>query len=194
MSKRKTVFLPGHYYHVFNRGTNRMDIFRNAENYDYLLRLIKKNVAVYDITMVAYCLMPNHYHFLLRQKTRFSISNCIQSIFNAYTKAFNKMTRRTGTLFESRFKSVSVDSKKYLMYLCRYIHRNPIDGRHPLVEKIEDWLYSNYPDWIGLRQGTLIDRKLIAGLFKSPSNYIKFISETPSPGLLDRLDKYLFDD
>ena len=89
--------------------------------------------------------MPNHYHFLLRQTGDYSVSEFMQSIFNAYTKAFNKMYKRTGTLFEGPFKAIEVLKEDHLLHLCRYIHRNPLEAG--LVKNISDWPYSNYTEW-----------------------------------------------
>ena len=136
MGRRKTTFLPGHYYHVYNRGVNREAIFRNRENYLFLLRRLKECADKFCITLIAYCLMPNHYHFLLRQDGEASISDFVQAIFNSYTKAFNKMYTRSGTLFEGAFKSILVDSDEYLVHLCRYIHRNPIDTNVPRIRQM----------------------------------------------------------
>ena len=127
MGRRKTLFLLGHFYHVYNRGVNKKNIFRCRENYLFLLRRLKECAAKFHITLIAYCLMPNHYHFLLRQDTDVSISDFIQAVYNSYAKAFNRMYNRSGTLFEGPFKSILVDSDEYLAHLCRYIHRNPID-------------------------------------------------------------------
>lgn len=83
MAKRKTVFLPGHYYHVYNRGANRQPIFREEANYLLLLRRMKQYLAQYEITLLVYCLLPNHYHFLLRQESERSVSDLMQAIFNS---------------------------------------------------------------------------------------------------------------
>jgi len=98
------------YYHVYNRGTNKGTLFYNNENYLYCLKLIEKYRSKYDITIVAYCLMPNHYHFVLRQNENGSISRFLQTTFNAYSQAINKELQRSGTLFESRAKGILIDS------------------------------------------------------------------------------------
>ena len=148
----------------------------------------------YCISVIAYCLMPNHYHFLLRQDSEISISKCIQAIFNSYTKAFNCMFSRSGTLFEGRFKSVHVDSDEYLIHLCRYIHRNPIDTRQPLVKQISAWKYSNYLEWIGRRKGELIDNDFIKIYFPNREKYQEFILDyIPSKTFSKKLERYSLD-
>ena len=138
--------------------------------------------------------MPNHYHFLLSQEADYSISQFIQAIFNSYAKAFNKMYNRTGTLFEGTFKSIHVHSSEYLVHLCRYVHRNPIETKIPLVDELEQWEFSNYPEWIDVRNGTMVDRKFITDLFKDGKSYRKFVEEyeTP-PDLQKKLLKYLLE-
>ncbi|HEV8537766.1 MAG TPA: transposase, partial [Bacteroidota bacterium] len=111
MARRKIVFAQDQYYHIYNRGCNREDIFRTPENYLYLLRLLGECRDNCPVAIIAYCLMPNHYHFLLRQESDTPLSILIQAIFNAYTKAFNKRYRRSGTLFEGPFEAIHVDKE-----------------------------------------------------------------------------------
>ena len=144
------------------------------------------------MAVIAYCLMPNHYHFLLRQETEILLSKFMQVLFNAYVQALNVQQGRTGTLFEGRFKHKCVDEWEYLMILCRYIHRNPVEGG--LVAKPEDWQYSNYREWVGLRNGTLVDRDFVKDHFSSTEEYAKFVNdfedEKKSYG---KIRKYMFD-
>lgn len=170
---RKVKFIQGHYYHIYNRGVGRQPIFRIQDNYRFLLHRIKEHASRLSITMVAYCLMPNHYHLLVRQDGSHAVSLLIQMVFNSYSKAFNKMFNRTGTLFEGRFKAIHVDRETYLLHLCRYIHSNPVkDG---LVRRPEDWPYSNYLEWIGARNGTLVDRQFVQAYFPQPEAYRRFV-------------------
>ena len=191
MPRRKTIFTAGQYYHVYNRGVNGELIFREEDNYFYLLKLVTTALEKYSVSLIVYCLMPNHYHFLLRQDGDEPISTFMQLIFNAYTKAFNKRYDRSGTLFEDRFKSVHVDSEAYLIYLCSYIHRNPIDTNPPLVTKIEDWLFSNYPEWIGFRNGKLVDRSFIERIAAEGIDYPNFVLEAVPVKIRQRMDKYI---
>jgi len=176
---RKVRFIQGHYYHIYNRGVNHQLIFRTEENYIFLLRRVKKYATRFSISVIAYCLMPNHYHFLLRQDGEHSISAFMQAVFNSYTKAFNKMFNRTGTLFEGPFRAVLVDRNEYLIHLCRYIHRNPMDAG--LVEHPAQWPFSNYLEWVGQRKGVLVDRELVQEWFPSPEDYEQFVMEYEPP-------------
>jgi len=174
--KRRTQFHPGNYYHIYNRGANRQNIFREADNYHFLLKRIGRAVNEMAVSIIAYCLMPNHYHFLLRQNSDDSISDMIQGIFNSYSKAFNKKYNRSGTLFEGPFQSIHVDKENYLIYLCRYIHRNPMEAG--LVSQPERWPYSNYLEWIEARAGKLVDPDFVRSYFKTPDEYIDFVQDT----------------
>ena len=179
MARRRVEFVQGEYYHIYNRGCNRELIFRSHENYRFLLRRVKHYLPEYQISVIAYCLMPNHYHFLLRQDGTQPISTLIQAIFNSYTKAFNKMHGRSGTLFEGPFQAVHIAEERYLVHLCRYIHRNPLDAG--LVAHPADWLYSNYLEWVERRSGTLVDREFVRSRFPTPEAYEQFVMEYTPP-------------
>jgi REP element-mobilizing transposase RayT len=116
----------------------------------------------YKVDMLAYCLMPNHYHFLLKQLSTASLSQFIASVFNPYIQVINRQAGRRGPLFAGRFKDVLVDRDEYLIHLCRYIHLNPVEAG--LVEHPEEWPFTNYLEWIGEREGTLQDREFINGI------------------------------
>jgi REP element-mobilizing transposase RayT len=173
MPRRENKFTTGHYYHIYNRGANRERIFFNTGNYRYFLKLLKKHGRKYQIAIIAYCLMPNHYHFLLRQDGETLISHFIGVLFNAYTQALNRQTGRSGALFEGRFKDIHVDNDAYLLHLCRYIHGNPVKAG--LVLAPEEWIYSNYLEWIGERPGTLVDYDFVNDFFPNREEYKAFV-------------------
>lgn len=190
MVKRNIEFIKGEYYHIYNRGCNKEDIFYKSTNYSYLMGLMEKRLEPFQASTIAFCLMPNHYHFLLRQDSDISISNFIQSVFNSYTKAFNKMFGRSGTLFEGPYKAIHIDNHNYLIHLCRYIHLNPLDAR--LVDFLQNWKYSNYLEWIGQRKSLLIDLEFVKNNFGNPEEYIKFVSDyIPTKTLNNDLEKYI---
>lgn len=183
MPKRKVNFTQGGYYHIYNRGAARQSIFREEKHYIYLLRLLKKVTAECLVTVVAYCLLPNHYHWLLRQDGEISAGKVPARVFGSYSQAFNKDCQRTGTLFEGPYKAIAVDNDAYLLHLCRYIHLNPV--RHGLAAAPQDWPYSNYPEWLGQRPGTLVDKRFVQNYFDSPGAYQAFTGDTlRQPGKL----------
>ncbi|PWH16272.1 MAG: transposase [Anaerolineae bacterium] len=192
MPYRGDVFTQGQYYHIYNRGAGKAKIFFNEGNYLYLLRLMREHALKYGAAVIAYCLMPNHYHLLLRQETEEPLSKFMQALFNAYVQALNIQQGRTGTLFEGRFKHKRVDTWEYLIILCRYIHRNPVKAG--LVKKPEDWAYSNYREWIGLRNGALVDRIFVQDHFSSADEYVKFVNDVEDEEKsYGKISKYLFD-
>jgi len=191
MARRKTIFRPNNYYHIYNRGAHKSIIFRNDADYVFLLKHVKKEMGKYGITVIAYCLMDNHYHFLLRQDGDIEISKFMQAVFNIYTKAFNSKYNLSGTLFEGPYKSIRVDKNAYLLQLCRYIHRNPLEAG--LVVKPEQWHYSNYAEFIGKRNGTLVDNEFMKTNFGSPEEYEDFVfNYIPPEKTQKELRHYLF--
>ena len=125
--------------------------------------------------MIAYCLMPNHYHFLVRQNSETRAGLLPQRAFNSYTKAYNVRYEHSGTLFERRYQAKAVQSYSHLLHLCRYIHANPVkDG---LVTAPEDWPYSNYMEWIGKRESSLFEREFVLKHFPTSQTYIAFVED-----------------
>jgi putative transposase len=192
MARRRIVFSSNAYYHIYNRGAHQSDIFRNDADYVFLLKKLKELTAGYNISVIAYCLMSNHYHFLLRQDGEIEISSFMQALFNSYSKAFNTKYQHSGTLFEGPYKAIAVDTGPYLLHLCRYIHRNPLEAS--MVVKPEQWHYSNYLEFIGLRQGTLVDTEFVQVNFGAPETYRAFVMEYVPPEKVQKeLRHYLLD-
>ncbi len=175
MPARKLKFTQGAYYHIFNRGANRMPIFRKAENYEYVLRLIKKYREKYNIAVIAYSLMPNHYHLFVRQDGEHPAGQLAQQVFNSYSKAYNNAYDHSGTLFETRFKAILVESDPYLHHLCRYIHGNAVVAG--IATSPELWPYTNYLEWIGARNGTLFERTFIDAHFQTIERYQTYLND-----------------
>jgi putative transposase len=163
----------GEYYHLYNRGARQLSIFREDSNYHFVLRKVHYYATDLNLSVIAYCLMPNHYHFLVRQNAEKPAGLLPQLVFNSYTKAYNKRYDHHGTLFERRYKAKRIARANYLIHLCRYIHANPVkDG---LVAEPQDWSYSNYREWTNLRQGTLVDRDFIHENFPTTTAYRDFV-------------------
>jgi REP element-mobilizing transposase RayT len=175
MAKRYVKFFKGRCYHIYNRGCNKDKIFFEENNYLYLLSKVKLYSSELSITVAAYCLMPNHYHFLLQQESDKPVNDFVKLVFNCYTKAINKRYTRSGTLFEGAFKAIYIEDGDYIKELCKYIHRNPLDCG--LVKNLEDWKYSNYLEWIGKRNGSLFNRDFMNKYFISEEHYKKFVLE-----------------
>lgn len=189
MPYRQDAFAPDQIYHIYNRGVDGMRIFARSENYVYLLRKVKRLVGDVHIRVLAYCLRPNHYHFVLRQEDQVPISTFIQRLFQSYTQAFNKEQGRRGPLCEGRFRHVHVDRDEYVVHLCRYVHLNPVAVG--LVAQPSDWPYSNYLEWIEARPGTLVDRSFIRQYFSAPADYVAFVEDVIPPEKERELSPYL---
>jgi len=173
MPTKRPEYLPGHYYHFYNRGAHRISIFREDDNYLFVLRKVKEYCRSLALTPIAYCLMPNHYHFLIRQDGENWAGLLPQRVFNSYSKAYNKRYEHSGTLFEGNYRVILVENEVHLLHLCRYIHANPV--KHGLVADLAEWPYSNYLEWIGERDGTLVDRDFVREHFASPQSYREFV-------------------
>ena len=173
---RRLPFVQGGYYHIYNRGAGRQAIFYEERNYAYLLRLLKAVARESEVTVVAYCLLPNHYHWLLRQDGDTPAGKVPTRVFGSYSQALNRAYDRTGTLFEGPYKALAVETDAYFVNLCAYLHLNPV--HHGLVAEPEAWPYSNYLEWIEKRPGTLVDRDLVRAYFANPRAYEEFIEDT----------------
>ncbi|MEA3350422.1 MAG: transposase [Chloroflexota bacterium] len=150
MMKSLAPLQPGLYYHIYNRGNNREDLFYEERNYHYFLQLYTRHIYSIADTF-AYCLMRNHFHLLVRIKETsqvletcevFNPSQYFSNLFNAYAKAINKAYGRTGSLFEERFGRVEITSDAHFVHLIFYIHFNP--QKHGFVDDFCDWRWSSY--------------------------------------------------
>ncbi len=163
------------YSHFYNKGVNGQPIFFAESDYLMLLDLMNKYCHRYHISMIAYCLIPNHYHFLLRQNTEETDSRFVQTLFNTFVQKMNKKYNRQGTLFKASAKSRTVDKQEYLYHLCRYIHANPV--KHNLVKNPLDWEYSNYHEYLHIRDGSLYDETFFNGIFETPNDYRQWVNK-----------------
>ena len=203
MPRRLIPFVPELHYHIYNRGNNRERIFFESDNYLYFLKKIKEYlVPVADV--LVYCLMPTHYHIVARVKPKQTseilktsdvsdeVSKAMMKLSVSYTKAINKRFQRAGVLFQGQFQAKPILTSAYLLNLCRYIHGNPVkDG---LVADVSQWQYSNYLEWIGERDGKLVDRDFIENQFGNAEEYKKFLFEyLRSRQLPDDVRKFLDD-
>jgi len=170
---------PGKVYHLYNRGNNREDLFRDKADYRTFLALYFKHVhSVVDT--FAFCLMRNHFHLLMsvRDAARFpedvdsfgqiDATQAFSNLFNAYAKMFNGRHQRTGRLFEERFKRILVDSDNYSSQLVVYIHRNP--QRHGFVLDFRTWEWSSYRALCSDRP-TRVERVEVMRWFGSVRNF-----------------------
>lgn len=156
MQNKTAILQPEATYHIYNRANGQEKLFVSEENYRYFLQKYQEYISPIADTF-CYCLMPNHFHFLVRIKTEVELkqafpkfetleklsSKCFSNFFSAYTQAFNKRQGRMGSLFMKNFKRKRISEQSYLLNLILYIHRNPIEAR--LCKKPEQWPHSSYP-------------------------------------------------
>ncbi len=158
------------YYHIFNRGNNKNDIFIEQENYHYFLELLTKYITPIA-AIFSYCLLKNHFHLLVRIKNinEDTISRSFSNFFNAYAKAINKKYNRSGSLFQRKFKRVQITSEEYLREAIIYINLNPV--YHRFVSMAKDYKYSSYNALVS-NKPTLLNREEVIELFDSKENFI----------------------
>jgi putative transposase len=166
---------PGSFYHIFNRGINRENIFFEERNYAYFLNLYARHIEPVADTY-AYSLLRNHFHILVRIKPgadykSASVSKAFNNLFTAYAKAINKAYGRTGALFQHHFGRIPITSDRYFTALARYIHRNP--QSHGLVRDFRDWPYSSF-QILASHTSTFLPRAEILGRFGGVTEFRKF--------------------
>ncbi|MEX2007713.1 MAG: transposase [Candidatus Levyibacteriota bacterium] len=200
------IYVEDGYYHVYNRGVEKRIIFKDDQDYkvflDYLKiylqppqPLLTRTESIGDtvftaprrplnnfhneIELIAYCLMPNHFHLLLKQRSQRALESFMRSLLTKYSTYFNKRYKRVGSLFQSTYKAALVDNDNYLLHLSRYIHLNPVKGT-PL--HILHMAYSSYGDYIGKRDTKWIKKE----------NILSFFNDTKKTGLVNLLSYQSF--
>ncbi len=179
------------FYHVYNRGVEKRDIFIDRDDYLAFLHLLKTSLSPLprqgttltgtdifspkanrprrknffsQLDLLAYCLMPNHFHLLVKQKDSLSLSKFMRTVCTSYSMYFNKKYDRVGSLFQGIFKAIDIDNEDYFLWVSRYIHRNP--------ENFRSYQYSSYGDYLGMRQTSWLNSKIILNMF-SESDLLK---------------------
>lgn len=125
------------------------------------------------VDIVCYSLMPNHFHFLIKQNIDNGIMNYIRKLTNSYAKYFNTKYDRKGPLFEGKFNAVRVESNEQLLHLSRYIHLNPLIGY--VTKDLNSYKWSSYPEYLGFSNQKLCSKSVILDQFKSIDAYEKFV-------------------
>ena len=195
---RKDTLATGNLYHIFNRGVNKSDIFFSEKDYKRLITtaIHYKNFThkftasstsgISDtvseklnkmekpkIQIFAYCLMPNHFHLLVKQLEDDGITWFMQHLINSYVHYLNVKYKRVGPLFQGPFKNVLIDSDEQLLHVSRYIHLNPLASG--LVSDLKNYSWSSYNSYIGNEKDVLSNPELILRNFKTKGDYEKFV-------------------
>jgi len=159
------------YYHIYNRGNNKEDIFLEEINYFYFLKLVNKYILPLS-DVIAYCLLKNHFHLLIKTHTNVEskrLSQSFSNLFNAYSKAINKSYNRTGSLFQDRFSRIKIENEDYLKSLIIYIHTNPV--HHGFSKSFQDYKFSSFKAIVS-NKPTSVSRRLVLNLFDDVENLI----------------------
>ncbi|MEJ2627780.1 MAG: transposase [bacterium] len=175
MSCRKEEFVKGQHFHIYNRSVANLRLFKNDDDYLYFINKIKPNIIKYQAAVFAYCLMPNHFHFLLRQNSDKPVYLIFNDLNNSYVQYFNKKYSRTGHVYQGSLQHKRVRKERYLIALCQYIHYNPKEAE--LVNNLSEWKYSNYLEWIGQRKESLFNDELLKTFFVGCELYRQRIKE-----------------
>ena len=216
--ERKIEFALEEFYHLYNRGNNKLPIFNDKSDYmrfilllylsnhtdsEKVTTLFDQGLSVSDIfkkysknndvlvNIGAYCLMPNHFHILVREIKGSGMSKMMQKLLTAYSMYFNRKNERTGGLFESRFKATHVDSDEYLKYLYSYIHLNPVKLIDPMWKEngikdkikskghLDSYPYSSYLDYRGTKreEGAILNISSFPEYFSKPADFDDFIGD-----------------
>lgn len=142
MARMPRIIVPGQALHVIQRGNNRQAVFFADEDYQKYLEVLTENATSAGCQLHAYVLMTNHIHLLLTPEHEAGVSRMMQGIGRKYVRYVNKMYRRSGTLWEGRFKSALIDSERYLLTCSRYIELNPV--RAGMVNHPAEYRWSSY--------------------------------------------------
>lgn len=188
----------GEIYHIFNRGVNKANIFFQERDYQHFMKAARhyrtkdskfsyeKLFPINDpvslgselekVSILAYCLMPNHFHFLIKQLEDEGITSYFRHLSNSFSHFINIKYGRVGPLFQGRFKNVLIENTEQLLHVSRYIHLNPLVSN--LVPNLSLYKWSSYLDYIeDSTKDELVDLALVLNEFKSKNDYEKFISD-----------------
>ena len=199
---RKDPLVNDSYYHILNRSIAQFQIFNEVEDFDRFMQIVdlcrfedfkykfsefislslinqkiiidnlRENNALM-VKIVAYCIIPTHFHLILGQEVKDGIVKYMSRVLNSYTRYFNLKYHRKGPLWEGHFKSVLVDKDEQMLHLTRYIHLNPVSAN--LVHKPEEWIYSSFNEYLNKRSNKLCDYKNLLEI--KPSDYKKFVND-----------------
>ncbi len=134
-------------YHVMNRGRGRQPIFHATAYFHAFLETLAEAHERFGVVIHGYCLMGNHYHLLL-QTPHGNLGRVMRHMNGVYTQRYNRLKPTDGPLFRGRYKAIVVEADNYLLQLSRYIHRNPIERKPPLVDSLDSYPWSSYPAYI----------------------------------------------
>ncbi len=182
------VYIENGFYHIYNRGVEKRNIFMDDQDYKVFLYFLKRYLTetpkspdriqpgwkadlFNKLSLIAYCLMPNHFHLLIKQLTKEAIIDFMRALANSYVRYFNEKYERVGALFQGAYKAVLIENDLYLLHLTRYIHLNPSEvppvDRWHLKEFLREYPYSSYGDYLGKRNTSWVRPEEILTFFET---------------------------
>lgn len=176
--------LPESYYHVYFRGSNKSKLFREPSDYEKMLQLFSRYLSLHEvknsagisfpnysnrIELLAFCLMSNHVHLFIYQHQQGAMTEFMRSLLTSYSMYFNKKYKRSGPLFESRYKASLITSDAYLLHITRYIHLNPRQWRTYEYSSLPYYLHQVTDEW-------LLPKRVLA-MFDEQNDYLKFVED-----------------
>lgn len=172
MPKREIPLLPDNIYHIYNRGVNKEPIFFSERNYNFFIKQMQKYLLT-NSDILAYCLMPNHFHLLVKVKSTKFLQMSLQPFLMSYSMSINKEQDRVGPLFQGRYKYMLIDDEGYLLECMKYIHLNPVKAN--LKDKPESWEYSSYHYYVQKEVGGFVNTSLIMSYFENTNDFREFV-------------------
>lgn len=166
---------------------------RESEFLENFEAIHKRKVPITDL--IAYCLMPNHYHLILEQKVEQGVRELMQRLGSSYSHYFNIIYEKSGSLFQGRFKNVLVENEKQLLYLSKYIHVNPLAANLVELDSLFDYPWSSLGDYLNEKTGDEIVKAKIVMQFKNKEkDYQKYLTETIKEEFVHQLGGLTIDD
>lgn len=203
---RKVVLANDEFYHVFNRSIEQRPIFTSKREYnrafltldfyrfanpplklskaltleiksreEFFRKLKTKDRKLVEI--ISYCLMPNHFHFLLKQKLDDGVARFMSNFTNSYTRYFNTKHKRVGPILQGGFKAVRIETDEQLIHLSRYIHLNPVSSFIIEEELLDTYPWSSFPEYLSDSGEKICDNGIVLDQFSSKKEYRKFVHD-----------------
>lgn len=166
---------PGTYIHIVNHAIDGKDLFYDPGDYKTYLTFLKEQMSE-DYSVIAYCLMPNHFHFLIRQNAYSAVSALFEQPHKRYARYYNSKYDSSGRIFRNKLAHKYVMEDNYLVAACAYIHANPLQAN--LVSLPEDWEFSNFREFMGIRNGTLFSIQFVEDYIGNREDYRNMVIET----------------
>lgn len=196
MATPPRIFEDDCYYHIYNRGHGKQQIFYGSRDYERFLEKVVEYKKKHPVEILAYCLMPNHIHFLLKQILTNSISKFMSDLCNSHSRYFNIKYESVGSLYQGRFKAKKVEKDEYLIHLSRYIHLNPVGLHSPTKNTFEQlclYRWSSLPSYLLGKSDEIVALEAVLQYFssKDPSGDYKEFVRSNMDLKLDPVVEYL---